>query len=229
MPDTNTSGPASGKSPPHEKWAGLMARFSTPDLSDALDVLGIEGTPLGLRPVWLGCPRISGPAYTLSLSHESGGPPAEGTLRAVAAAAPGDVLVVENGDDAAVNSWGGMVSKVAVRRGLAGAVLGGACRDVEEIEEAGFPVYSLGVVATSVRGRTFFRSHGDPIRLGGVRVQVGDWVTADRNGVVVVPAGVVDGALRGAERALQRERKILDAIGAGVDASEAHRDAGYEF
>src|SRR5262245_63283499 len=106
-------------------------RLSTCSLSDALDRLGLAGEPRGLQPLWPGCPRIAGPAYTMRLVPRGERSPVQGTLETVAAAPAGSVLVIDHGGRTAVNSWGGIATFTAVRRRLAGVVIDGATRDID--------------------------------------------------------------------------------------------------
>lgn len=107
-------------------------------------------------------------------------------LRAIAQAPSGIVLVIDAGGTDRITVWGGTSSLAAQRRGLAGMATNGSIRDVEEIQELGFPVFAAGV---SVRGTV--KSHpgwtGIPVSVGEVPVHPGDFVIGDPDGVVVVP------------------------------------------
>lgn len=76
----------------------------------------------------------------------------------------------------------------AMNRGVVGAVIDGACRDVEEIRRKGFPVISEGIVpnVSSVSG---YGHVNVPIQCTGVVVDPGDILIVDANGVVVIPKG----------------------------------------
>jgi regulator of RNase E activity RraA len=207
--------------------------LSTCNVSDALDQLGIAGAPCGILPLWPGCPRIAGRAMTMQLvplsgpgSHEPS--PVEGTLRAIGAAAPGDILVIDHGGRTDVNSFGGIAAWSAFHRGLVGVVIDGVTRDVDEMKPAGFPAWGRGVVQQSIRGRCAFGGHGVEVALGGVGVSPGDYLLADDNGVVVIPAGRVDEASALAAARLAAEERIKAAIARGVDPLTAHRQGRYE-
>jgi regulator of RNase E activity RraA len=125
---------------------------------------------------------------------------------AIDAANPGDVIVIANGGRIDVSSWGGILTLAARRRGIGGVVIDGACRDLAESEELGFPVFGRAVVPVSARGRIVQLAMNEPIRFAGVTVSPGDAVLADRNGVVFIPAAELDRVLA-ACRADQREGK----------------------
>ena len=210
-----------------------LLRLSTCNVSDALDQLGLSGAPRGILPLWHGCPKIAGRAMTMKLlplgdSGASGASPVEGTLRAIAAASPGDILVVDHGGRTDVNSFGGIAAWSAFHRGLVGVVIDGVTRDVDEMKPAGFPAYGRGVVQQSIRGRCRFGGFAGPVALGGVAVAAGDYLLADDNGVVVVPAARIEEAVALAAARLAAEERIKAAIARGTDPLTAHRQERYE-
>ena len=109
----------------------------------------------------------------------------EAVYRGLEAAPPGSVLVVATGG-APRAIWGETTTRLAQERGLAGAVLDGACRDVKAVREAALPVVACGVnpkrAARSGRGEV-----GGVLSLYGVTVRHGDVVVSDENGTVIVP------------------------------------------
>ena len=205
-----------------------LLTLSTCNVSDALDHLRIEGAPRGILPLWPGCPKIAGRAMTMKLVPGSEGSPVEGTLRAIAEAGTGDVLVIDHGGRTDVNSFGGIAAFSALRRGLVGVIIDGVTRDVDEMRPMGFAAYGRGVHQQSIRRRCAFGGHGIEVTIGGVRVAKGDYLLADENGIVVIPAGSVDAAIRHARGKLEGEERIRAAIAAGADPLEAHRAGRYE-
>jgi 4-hydroxy-4-methyl-2-oxoglutarate aldolase len=205
-----------------------LMEFSTCNLSDALDALDIAGAPQGIHPLYLDCGKAAGRAMTIRLVPGGTDSAVEGTLRAIMAAEPGDLLVIDNGGRLDVNSFGGIAAFTAQRRGLAGVVIDGVTRDLEEMREMTFPAFGKGAIQQSIRGRCAFGGFGGEIRIGGVAVRRGDYVAADENGVVVLPAGRMEEVMENARRCFEREEQIKRWIGAGVDPVEAHQRAGYE-
>jgi len=206
---------------------GLL-QLSTCDVSDALDRLKIRGAPLGILPLWEGCGRIAGPALTMKLVPGTSPSPVEGTLETIAAAQPGDILAIDHGGRLDANSWGGISAYCARRRDIAGVVIDGVSRDIEEMKAIGFPAYARGIIQQSVRGRCAFAGRGIEIRLAGIAVHPGDYLLADDNGLVVVPRQQVSEALRIAKECSEAERRVREEIDAGADPIEAHRRARYE-
>jgi RraA family protein len=158
--------------------------IATADLCDAAEtVIAMDAR---IRPVWRDA-RLAGPAFTVRV------PPGENpSIRtALEQASPGDVIVIDGGGYEIRALWGGNVSARARERGLAGAVVDGAARDLDEIEALGFPVFATAVVPTPpIRERE--GEIGVEISCGGLTVRPGDHVYGDRDGVVVVPAELLD-------------------------------------
>jgi regulator of RNase E activity RraA len=153
--------------------------LATTEVSDVLELSGVMR--YALHPLWPGMPRIAGPAFTVRtgrhdnlMFHAS-----------IYLAQPGDVIVVEAGDDEMAVA-GGNVCAIARRRGVAGLVVDGVIRDVGEAREAGFPVFARG--ASPIPGKRVGEGEVNAaIRCGGVVVNPGDVVVADEEGIVVVP------------------------------------------
>lgn len=206
----------------------LLAQFEALDsatVSDALDACGLPPGQGGLPPMW-GTPKVTGFARTIELeplTGEHGG--AHILTSAVAEAGAEDVIVVANGGRTDVSSWGGIVSVGASVRGVRGVVTDGACRDVGQAHELGFPVFARAQVPVTARGRLRQKSSGAPVALGEVTVHPGDVVLADRDGVVVVPRERVAEVLREARRLADREAAIEAEVRAGVPLPQAMRDA----
>jgi regulator of RNase E activity RraA len=108
-------------------------------------------------------------------------------IQALDEAPPGSVLVevLEDGLDTA--GVGNLMATAAKVRGLAGMVIDGGARDVDEIEAIGFPVWSRSVTPATSVGRYVPVAKNVPVVCGGVPVRPGDWIVADATGAVVVP------------------------------------------
>ncbi|GAB2781044.1 RraA family protein [Streptomyces chlorus] len=170
------------------------------------DLLGrAQVMDIGIRPLW-DSPRVAGPAYTVRCE------PGDNLMlhAAIYRAEPGSVIVVESGDaDHALA--GGNVCAVAQRRGIAAFVVDGVIRDLGEVREAGFPVFSRGVIPIPGTKKKI-GALGEPARVGGVLVHPGDIVVADEEGIVVVPAAREEEVLEAARSRLTKEaEESLDA------------------
>jgi regulator of RNase E activity RraA len=203
-------------------------RLSTCNISDALDRLQLRGALRGILPLWPGCRKIAGRAMTLRLVASGPVSAVHGTLRAITESKPGEILVVDHAGRLDVNSWGGIAAFTAAQRGLAGVVIDGVTRDVDEMKSIGFSAYGRGIIQQSIRGRAAFGGHGIEVQCAGAPVRSGDLVVADDNGVVVVPEARLDEVLKTAQECLADEEKIRDWIASGVDPVEAHERVHYD-
>ncbi|MTD57046.1 RraA family protein [Amycolatopsis pithecellobii] len=189
-------------------------------LSDAMDSFGISGAITGVLPVGP-ARRIAGQARTVALEADRGVPSTRhlGTA-AIEDSAAGDVIVVahRSRDDAA--GWGGLLAKAALAKGVSAVVVDGVCRDVDDYFEHDLPVWARGATPVSARGRVVEASTGEPVRLGGITVSPGDWIVADRSGVVAIPAGDVERVTAKAEALARREALMTADIRAGRPVTE---------
>ncbi|MCI0584102.1 MAG: RraA family protein [Chloroflexi bacterium] len=192
-----------------------LANLDTCALSDALDRLGLPGAVVGIRPMWA-CPRIAGRVVTVKLKPKGEEVPKHHLgAAAVVSSGPGDVIVVDHGGRAEAAGWGGILSVGARTRGVEGVIIDGACRDVDESREVGFPVYARSAVPITARGRIVEESTGEPISIGGHPVNPGDLVLADGSGVVFIPAVRAEEVLAVAESIAAREAEMAAAVRAG--------------
>ena len=204
---------------------GQFVALDTATVSDALDICGLPPGQGGLPPMW-GRPRIAGFAATVELEPldaERAG--AHILTSAIAEAGAENVMVVANGGRVDVSCWGGLVSVGAAMRSIRGVVADGACRDVGQARDLGFPVFARAQVPVTARGRLRQKSAGGPIRLGQVTVNPGDVVMADEGGVVVVPRARAAEVLDAARGVRAREEQIEREVRAGVPLPRAMRDA----
>ena len=152
--------------------------------------------------------RMAGPAFTV-LAEDDHLP----VMSALAEAAPGDVLVIAtNGGSRAV--FGELFATEARRRGLAGIVADGFCRDLRGLRGIGLPVFARGTTPRS--GTTVSRAApGATIACGGVEVSPGDIVFGDDDGLLIATAERIAAALETAELIARSERAILAAQARG--------------
>jgi regulator of RNase E activity RraA len=180
--------------------ARRLARLDSCAVCDALDSLALPGAALGLHA--LSTPRlIAGRVITVDLAPvttkaaastapgEAGAgaalPRHLGTA-AVDAASPGDVIVVAHHGRTDVAGWGGILSAGAVSKSIAGVIVDGAARDIDQAAGYGLPIYAAAAVPRTARGRVTERDWNIPVTIAGVAVRPGDYVIADGSGVVFV-------------------------------------------
>lgn len=189
-----------------------FAGLATASVSDALLQLGKPGTMQSeIKPVVKG--KLVGPAVTVLEEPASGAGAPTHAIEAIDSAPTGSVAVIGVGAAREVAVWGGLMTAGAAARGMAGAVLDGAARDVEEIErDFGMPIYARAISPNTTVGSYRSVAHGVPVECGGILVHPGDLIVADQDGVVVVPAGVAEDVLARGRAIEERERQMTARI-----------------
>lgn len=194
-------------------------------LSDALDTLNFPGATVGLGPLWPCAVPTVGRVRTVTAGPRTQDGPAQHiAAAAIDAAGPGDVLVIANDGRLDVSCFGGILALAASRRGINGVVIDGACRDIAESEGLGFPVFGRAVVPVSARGRIVQLAMGETVHFAGVDVSQGDFVVADRNGVVFVAEAHIESVLELAGRIVAREAGMASAVSDGQSVSDVMHD-----
>ncbi|MFN2629230.1 MAG: RraA family protein [Gaiellaceae bacterium] len=107
-------------------------------------------------------------------------------------------------------------------RGCAGAVIDGGCRDVDAILDQEFAVFCRYRTPADAVPRWRIEQWNAPVTIGSVRVEPGDYLVADRDGIVVVPATLRDEVLGRAEQLVATENEIREAVRKGVSPLEAY-------
>jgi 4-hydroxy-4-methyl-2-oxoglutarate aldolase len=196
-------------------------------VSDALDRLGLPGSVTGLARVSAD-QRIAGRVLTVKLDRADGRPSTRHLCTAaIEAAAPGDIIVCEQRTGLDAACWGGNLTIAAQMRGVAGVIVEGPVRDVDESRQLGFPVFARSITGRTARGRILEVSTGEPIRVGEVTVTPGDYAIADASSVVFVAKEDIARVLDAAEIIVQRESLMAQALRDGKRASDV-MGANYE-
>jgi 4-hydroxy-4-methyl-2-oxoglutarate aldolase len=205
-----------------------LLRLDTCAVSDGMDRLGLTGATYGVRPIWA-CPKIVGRAVTMKIKPVGLDKPKQhlGTMP-IEAAQPGDVIVVDNGGRPDQSCWGGLLALAAKTKGISGVVIDGACRDVDESREVGFPVYARAALPMTARGRVMQESYNQLIEFAGVQVHPGDLVIADGSGVVIIPQSKEVEVVREAEVVAATEARMAEGIRQGMSVLEVLQKLGYE-
>jgi 4-hydroxy-4-methyl-2-oxoglutarate aldolase len=200
-----------------------LARLDACAVSDALDKLGLAGAATGIHRMSTDR-RISGRVVTVKLERDddAGRPAASRHLgtTAIEASQPGDVIVVEQrtGIDAA--GWGGVLSLGASLKGIAGVIIDGPTRDVDEARAHGFAVFARDHTARTARGRIVETGTNVPVTVGEIPVVPGDFVVADGSAVVFVRAQDIERVLDAAEAIAARETAMADSLRAGTPITQ---------
>jgi len=207
------------------EWMRQSRSLSTAEVSDALDYFNLPGSALGIRPV-AGPARLFGRAFTIRFAPID--PSEPGTVGDfIDRLEPGTVVVLDNGGRRDCTVWGGILSRLAAHKQIAGSVIHGVCRDTAEADEAGYPLYALGRFMRTGKDRVQVEAYEQPVMLGDVRVTHGDLLIGDADGVVVVPQRRMQEVLTKALETRVLEAQILEAALAGMPLAEARKKYGY--
>lgn len=197
----------------------LEATLYTAVVSDALDELGFRDQAMAehLRPVGP-VTTFAGWARTVACvdMYHVDDDPYGLEIEAVDSILPGEVVVVSTGRSRRNAPWGELLSTAAVARGARGAIVDGLVRDVRRIQEMKFPLFAAGFKPVDSKGRGRVTAYGVPVECGGVLVHPGDLIFADLDGIVAIPAAVVEDAIRLARDKAQRETHTRDELKNGA-------------
>jgi len=206
--------------------AALLARIApiaTSTFANAFDEIklfhnvmeGISGVAQGVA--------LCGPAITVKLSVGAPGSFSSADFAVGAmidAAKRGDVIVID-GAGSRYSTWGGMASYAAKFKGVAGLVVDGAVRDLEEMVAFGFDVFSRHMVPTTGRSRLKVEAINVPVSVGGVLVNPGDIMVGDGTGVIAIPHAQAEAVVQFAEKCQRDDDAAMADMKNGLSFSEA--------
>lgn len=195
-------------------------------VADVLDGLGYrqQVLPAHVRPL-TPVNRVAGvvfPAQAMAVDSIPLEPYAL-EIAAVEAMTHGDVLVIEAGDDRGCGFWGELLTTACLAKGVRGVVMTACTRDMWKIKSLDFPVFGIGYHPADSKGRADIVEIGSPITIGGVRIERGDLILGDEDGVVVIPQVVAAEAVRLAREKCAGENRVRDDLAAGMPLGEAFR------
>jgi 4-hydroxy-4-methyl-2-oxoglutarate aldolase len=196
-------------------------------VSDALDKLGLKGAVTGIHRFTTE-QRIAGRVLTVKLDRAEGRSNTRHLCTtAIDAATPGDIIVVEQRTGLDAASWGGNLAIGAKMRKVAGVIVEGPARDIDDCRKIDFPVFARSHTSRTARGRIVEVATNEPIMVGDVEVKPGDYAVADGSGVAFVAAADIARVLDAAETIVAREEAMAQALREGVPISQV-MGASYE-
>ena len=202
---------------------GRVSSLATSTLANALDNAGLHNNVIAhIKAVAPGF-RFAGPAITVKENTGAHGDYTSEDFAVGAmidAAAAGDIIVVDAGG-AACSTWGGMASLAAKLKGVAGLVVDGAVRDLEEMIEFEFPVFARHMVPTTGRLRLKVEAINVPVVIDGVNVAPGDIIAADGTGAVCLPGAQAEDIIAAAEKMARDDDAAIEDLRAGLTFSQA--------
>jgi len=202
----------------------------TPTISDILDFMGIVGVvPASvLKPVIPG-KKIAGPAITLKYVPERLTPAQSFQEKAKARLADrdayaltetGDVVVIDGGGKEGISAMGGLSTLMAKKYGLVGNIVDCGVRDVGEMRNLDYPVWSRGITPITGKFRFAALELNGRVTCGGISVSPGDLVVADDSGVAIIPQKFIREVVHRAIEASKKEKRLIEAIEKGSSMGE---------
>lgn len=202
--------------------------LDTAALSDAMDSIGVPCVLVGITTRVPGA-TVAGVAFTVTYR------PVDVAVTGFRNAANyiddvpgGAVIVVDNAGSTECTTWGGLLTAVARSRAIAGTIVHGSARDINEVRLQHYPLFTTAVSMVSGKNRVELASTGEDVHIGGVRVRSGDYVVADDNGAIVIAAELAAIVIARAEQVELTEGLIAQAASGGLGLEEARLQFRYD-
>jgi 4-hydroxy-4-methyl-2-oxoglutarate aldolase len=209
----------------YDEWTSIYTALA----ADIMDAMGYREQTFEhtVRPS-AGSAGVAGPAITLDVyRHDEPHPdPYNKIFAAYDVMNRGDVVVVATNGEVRSGLWGELLSTAALARGVNAVVTDGLVRDIRLMDEMGFHCYSRGYSPLDSAGRVVPREVQVPVVCAGVHITPGDFILADYEGVVVIPAAIVDDVRVQCMEKLQGENTVRDALAAGRSPREVFDEFG---
>jgi 3-hexulose-6-phosphate synthase/6-phospho-3-hexuloisomerase len=194
-----------------EETRSLLFQVSAPNITDAMHR---KGSMSGLLSI-CGNVKMVGRAVTVQTVAGDWAKPVE----AIDVARKDEVIVINNDGVTTVAPWGELATLSCVKKGIAGVVIDGAVRDVDDIRAMKFPLFAKAIVPNAGEPKGFGEINAE-IQCCGQYVRAGDWIVGDESGVVVIPAERAYEIARRALEVRKTEERIREEIRRGSTLSE---------
>lgn len=209
--------------------AERLARCYASAVHDVLRAQGHDNCllPYDIRPLNIS-QTLAGEVWTVS-GHIDRTKSAHETLlewTGVLSRAPAGKVVICQPHNREVALMGELSASALKLKGVRGYIVDGGCRDAAMIEEIGFPVWCSFYTPSDIVARWVPDRFGESITIGTVTISNGDYVIADRDGVVIIPAALATTVIARTEEVMSTEGEVRRQIMAGMDPQEAYRRYG---
>ena len=207
----------------------LSERLYTAVLSDVLDSIGLQSqSPDVELHSMTGCSSLLGYAKTLQWEDyvDAQGDPYEMLIEAVDSVEPGEVVVSAVSGYNRSALWGELLSTATRMRGGRGAIVDGAVRDVDQMREMGFPCFARSKTPRDSAHRQNIIAIDEPVTLGGVRIEPGDMVMIDADGMVVIPSEKAEEVINLALEKVEKEDTTRQELLKGRLLGDVYREYG---
>ena len=125
---------------------------------------------------------------------------------------PGDILVIDRGQDQRTACWGAATAYAASAAGVTGIILDGAATDIADAKRAGLPIWCRGLSPVTTKYRGLGGEMNIAVSCGGVAVNPGDAILADDNGIVVIPTAILDETIAAGQAWFAAEQAFLEQL-----------------
>jgi len=172
--------------------------------------------------------KLAGPVWTVS-GHLDRTKTRHDTLLGwctLLSKAPAGHVVVCQPHNREVALMGELSAQTLAARGVLGYVVDGGSRDTELVLEQRFPVWCSFLTPSDIVARWIPDAYGAPVDIGGVTISTGDFLLADRDGVVIVPKAIAEEVVRRTEEVVSTESDMRKALIGGMDPIQAYETYG---
>jgi 4-hydroxy-4-methyl-2-oxoglutarate aldolase len=196
------------------------------------DVLRVKGyskqtLPQNIRPLNLSH-KLAGPVFTIEGRRDDSLDAHQSLLKwcELLSKAPSNTVLICQPHDHTLAHMGELSSETLAYKKVLGYIVDGGCRDSAFIDKLGFPVFCSYFTPLDIVGKWAATAYGQAIEIGDVTIHSGDYVLADRDGVVIIPQALVEEVTVEAEEVLRKENLVRKAILQGVDPVAAYLQYG---
>lgn len=199
-------------------------KLDTTAISDALDRLGIKGGCAGILAQVTGAKAV-GRAFTVRYRPCGVEKGTVGDF--LDDVQMGQIVVLDNAGRTYCTVWGDIMTVYAGKRGIAGTVIDGVCRDMPRILESKYPIFTRGHIPVTGKDRVELDAVNVPVAVSEVLVRPHDIIACDDTGVVVIPYDRAEEVLKVAIEIDEVEQKILAMLDKGMSLRDARKQLGY--
>ena len=199
-------------------------KLDSTSISDAMDKIGIPAGLYGIKPITPGT-IMCGQAFTVRYIPCG---EVKGTVGDfLDDVEPGQVCVLDNGGRDYCTVWGDIMAMTASLKGIAGTLIFGVCRDIKDIKDIKYPIFSNGYYMVTGKDRVEVAEINEPVTVAGIKICPGDLIFGDDTGALVIPYDRVERVLEIAKEIERKEDIIRRKVKRGLTLREARKQTGY--
>ena len=211
--------------PDEEQILAILESAYSGAVYDAMRELGLDDgiLPNDIQPVDPNIPLV-GKVWTCSGGIVEGISQDDSLLSwtGMLSAAPSGSVVVCQPNDSTIAHMGELSAETLKFRGVKGYLVDGGNRDTDFILKLGFPVFCRYLTPSDIVERWMVQTMGEPITIGDVEISTGDYIVADRDGAVVIPAAAASDVANRVDEVMNTENELRNMILGGMDPQEAY-------